>query len=187
MGRRTALALAAGLLAAGLAGPPALAQTAADGRIVRVVYALIFEGPGPRDSTWGFHLAHMKDGRYCVRFGNPGRLNLAVIQQVYDICFNSVPATVDRSQERRSESFDAREKGKRITVVSYQKGSIQASGNDITLEVATCNRVEGEQETRCFPNRYVVHMNGPACRAEVTLSGSRSRAGATTCEHYPAQ
>lgn len=71
--------------------------------------------------------------------------------------------------------------------MSYQKGSVAAAGNDITLEIATCNRVEGEQDTRCFPSRYVVHMNGPDCSAVVILSGSRSRAGATTCEHYQAR
>jgi hypothetical protein len=185
MTRRTVLALATLLFAPALS--PASAQTPVDGRIVRVVYEVIFNGPGPRGSTWGFHLAHMNDGRYCVRFGNPGRLNLAIIQRVGDICFDRIPGTVDRSGERRSESFDAREKGKRITVVSYQKVSIQVSGDDITLQIATCNRVEGEQETRCFPNLYVVHMSGPACSAEVTLSDSNSRAGATTCEHYEAR
>lgn len=187
MGRHASRLLAIALLGAATLAPSAIAQTPADGRIVRVVYEVKFEGSGPSGSTWGFHLAHMPDGRYCVRFGNPGRLTLAIIQKVSDICFDTVPATVDRSQERTSHSFDAREKGKRITVVSYQKGSIQASGNAITLDVATCNRVEGEQETRCFPNRYAVRINGADCSAEVTLSGSRSRAGTTTCEHYPAR
>ena len=166
---------------------PAAAVTPVDGRIVRVVYEVVFDGQGPRGSTWGFHLAHMRDGRYCVRFGNPGRLTLAIIQKVADVCFDNIPATVDRSKETRSKSFDAREKGKQITVLSYQKGSIAMSGGDITLDIATCNRVEGEQDTRCFPNRYVVHMKGADCSADVTLSGSKSRAGHTTCEHYAAR
>lgn len=186
MGRLVTLALGA-LLWAMAASAPAVAETPVDGRIVRVVYDVIFDGPGPRGATWGFHLAHMQDGRYCVRFGNPGRLTLAVIQKVASICFGRIPATVERSHENRSRSYDAREKGKQITVVSYQKGSIASSGSDVTLDIETCNRVEGEQETRCFPNRYVVHMQGPDCGAEVTLSGSQSRAGATTCEHYAAR
>jgi hypothetical protein len=187
MRRRSLVVAAAGLLAAGVAALPALAETAADGRIVRVVYALVFDGAGPSGATWGFHLAHMSDGRYCVRFGNPGRLGLATIDKVSDICFDRVPATTGPSQERKSQSFDAREKGRRITVISYQKGSIAASGNDITLQIESCTRIEGEAETRCLPNRYVVHMNGPDCTAEVSLSGSTSRAGATTCEHYEAR
>ena len=166
---------------------PAVAQTPVDGRIVRVVYEVVHEGPGPRGGTWGFHLAHMKDGRYCVRLGNPGRLTLAIIQSVGDICFDAIPGSVERSAEQRSKSFDAREKGKQITVVSTQKGAIANSGNDITLDITTCNRIEGETETRCFPNRYVVHMNGETCTAEATLSGSQKRADKITCEHYAAR
>ena len=179
--------VAATLLSALPAISPAAAVTPVDGRIIRVVYEVAFHGQGPRGSTWGFHLAHMPDSRYCVRFGNPGRLTLAIIEKVADVCFDKIPATVDRSKESRSHSFDAREKGKQITVVSYQKGSIAMAGSDITLDITTCNRVEGEEETRCFPNRYVVHMNGADCSAEVTLSGSTSRAGSTICEHYPAR
>jgi hypothetical protein len=184
MARHIALALAVLLCTMSL---PARANAPVDGRIIRVVYEVIFEGQGPRGSTWGFHLAHMRDGRYCVRLGNPGRLTLAIIQKVADICFDAIPATIDRSHESRSRSFDSREKGKQITVVSYQKGSIPSGGTDITLDIASCNRMEGEEETRCFPNRYMVHMEGPNCTSEVTLSGSKSRAGATTCEHYAAQ
>jgi hypothetical protein len=172
----------------GLALPAqAVAETPVDRRIVRVVYEVIFEDGRVRGSTWGFHLAHMKDGRYCVRLGNPGRLSLAVIEKVGDICFQRIPGSVDRTGERRSRAYDSRQQGRQITVVSYQKGSIAASGNDVTLEVTSCTRVEGESDTRCFPNRYVVRMRGDACTAQVSLSGSRSRAGKTTCEHYEAR
>jgi hypothetical protein len=129
-------------------------------------------------------MAQMKDGRYCVRLGNPGRLNLAIIERVADICFDRVPATVDRSQERKSSAIDTAD-GKRKTIVSFQKGSIAATGDAIALEIASCNRVEGQGEVRCFPNRYVVRMSGQACNAQVTLA--RGKAGVTTCEHYPAQ
>ncbi len=166
---------------------PAAAQSPVDGRIVRVVYHIVYDRGGIRGATWGFHLAHMQDGRYCVRLGNPGRLNLATIEKFGDMCFDAIPSSDDRSAEQRSSSLDAREKGKRITVVSHQKGTIAKSGDDITLDITTCNRVEGEQETRCFPYRYVVHMDGANCRAEVTLSGSQSRADRITCEHYAAR
>jgi hypothetical protein len=178
--------LGCAVLLTGAMSLPAVAQTPVDGRIVRVVYEVAFHGSGPRGSTWGFHLAHMKDGRYCVRLGNPGRLTLAIIQSMGDICFDAIPGSVERSAEQRSKSFDAREKGKQITVVSHQKGTIASSGNDITLDITTCTRIEGEPETRCFPNRYVVHMNGETCTAEATLSGSQ-RAGKITCEHYAAR
>lgn len=105
MGRRATLALATLLCTTAM---PAAAQTPVDGRIVRVVYQVVFEGGGPQNSTWGFHLAHMRDGRYCVRFGNPGRLNLAIIQKVGDVCFDTIPGTVERSHESRSQSFDTR-------------------------------------------------------------------------------
>jgi len=124
----------------GVLASPAIAQTPVDGRIVRVVYHIVYDGGGPRNATWGFHLAHMKDGRYCVRLGNPGRLTLAIIQKVGDICFDGIPGWVDRSSEQGSRSYNSREKGKQIAVVSYQKGSIAASGSDITLELTTCNR-----------------------------------------------
>jgi hypothetical protein len=149
---------------------------------VRVVYNFATGG------NWGFHLAHMKDGSYCVRFGNPGRLTLSVIQRVANICFDKIPGTVERSKESRSRAFDVREKGKQITVVSYQKGSIAAAGSDVTLDIATCNRVEGEEtEAHCSPNKYVVHINGADCSAEVTLSAKPNRVSSITCEHYAAQ
>lgn len=175
------------LVGLGAISAPAMAQTPVDGRIVRVVYQIVYDGGGPRGATWGFHLAHMKDGRYCVRLGNPGRLTLAIIQKFGDVCFDSIPGAVERSPEQRSRSYDAREKGKQITVISTQKGSIARSGSDITLDITTCNRVEGEQETRCFPYRYVVNMDGAHCWAEVTLSGSQRRAGNIACEHYAAR
>src|SRR5262245_22364712 len=68
---RRVIVLAALFCAAHANLTPASGQTPADGRIVRVVYQVSAKG------TWGFHLAHMKDGRYCVHFGNPGRLTLA--------------------------------------------------------------------------------------------------------------
>lgn len=162
-------------IAGSLAG--ASAQTPVDGRIVRVVYQV---GTG---GTWGFHLAQMKDGRYCVRFGNPGRLTLAIIERVANVCFDKMPATVERTAEQRSRAFNTQNQP--ITVVSYQTGSIAAAGSDIALEITTCNRVEGETKTQCFPNRYVVRMNGPECAADIALS--RGKAGPTTCEHYAAQ
>ena len=158
------------------------AQSPVDGRIVRVVYQFTSGG------NWGFHLAQMKDGRYCVRFGNPGRLPLATIERVANICFDKIPSTVERSAESRSRAFDVREKGKQITVVSYQSGSIAVAGNAVTLDISTCNRVEGENtEARCSPTRYVVHMDGAECRAEVTPAPRSNRIGTTTCEHYAAQ
>ena len=168
-----------------LASPMAFAESPADGRIVRVVYEIIFDGPGPRGATWGFHLAQMNDGRYCVRLGNPGRLNLAIIQKVADICFDKIPGTVDQSPVSTSKAFDTREKGRQILVSSYEKGSIATTGNDITLDITTCN--SAGTDYRCFPKRFVVHMNGPDCSAEVTLGGSKDRAGRTTCEHYAAR
>lgn len=165
----------------------ATAQTPVDGRIVRVVYDVIFDDAGPRGSTWGFHLAHMKDGRYCVRLGNPGRLNLATIEKVGDICFAGIPGAVERSKESTTRSLDAREKGKWINVSTYQKGSIARAGDDITLVINTCTRPEGDADYRCLPNSYVVRMTGDTCTATVTLSDSRSRAGKTTCEHYAAK
>lgn len=186
MGRYTSLGFGVFFIGVGTLASAAIAQTPVDGRIVRVVYQVINEN-GPRSATWGFHLAHMSDGRYCVRLGNPGRLTLAIIQKVGDICFDTIPGSVERSPDQRSRSYDAREKGRQITVVSTQKGAVASSGNDVTLDITTCNTVEGEPETRCFPNRYVVHMDGPNCSADVTLSGSRSRAGTTTCEHYEAR
>jgi len=167
------------LCAAAAITPPAGAQTPVDERIVRVVYEV-----DTRGSTWGFHLAHMKDGRYCVRFGNPGRLNLAIIQRVADICFDRVPAAVDRSHERRSRAVDTSD-GRMKTIVSFQKGSIAASADTITLEIATCSRAEGGGEMRCFPNRYVVRMSGQACNTQVTLAAGKARNA--TCEHYAAQ
>jgi len=187
MGRKSWPGSGLVLFCLGVLASPAIAQTPVDGRIVRVVYHIVYDGGRPSSATWGFHLAYMKDGRYCVRLGNPGRLNLAIIAKVGDICFDGIPGSVDRSTDQRSRSYDAREKGKQITVISYQKGTIAANGNDITLDLTTCNRIEGEPDTRCFPLRYVVHMDGSSCRAEATLSGSQSRADKITCEHYAAQ
>jgi len=138
--------------------------------------------------TWGFHLANMRDGRYCVRFGNPGRLTLRIMDRVSDICFDTIPASVEQSGERRSQAFDVREKGKRITVVSYHKGSIAAAGNDITLDIATCNRIDGEEaEARCGSTRYVVRMDGGTCTAEILPDRGRNRISTVTCEHYAAE
>jgi hypothetical protein len=79
------VALAA-ILSGGPAGSaPAQAQTPIDGHIVRVVYKVGSKG------TWGFHLAHMRDGRYCFRLGNPGRLTLDDIRRLAHICFDNVP------------------------------------------------------------------------------------------------
>ena len=122
MGRHSLPRIGLLLFGLGVLASPATAQTPVDGRIVRVVYHIVYDGGGPRSATWGFHLAHMKDGRYCVRLGNPGRLTLAIIAKVGDICFDGIPGSVDRSPEQRSRSYDAREKGKQITVVSYPEG-----------------------------------------------------------------
>ena len=187
MHRRAGLALI--VLLPGIAGSPAAAQTATpiDGRIVRVVYKVVFENQGPRNATWGFHLAHMSDGRYCVRFGDPGRLALANIRRTNDICFDTIPGKVARSSERTAPSLDAREKGRTINVTTFQRGSIAVAGQNVTLDIETCAKIEGEAETRCFPNRYVVYMGGENCTAEITLASSSSRVGATTCEHYEAE
>jgi hypothetical protein len=182
MGRRATLALATLLCTTAM---PAAAQTPVDGRIVRVVYEIVFDGGASRGSTWGFHLAHMRDGRYCVRLGNPGRLTLAIIEKVGDICFDGIPGTIERTGDRTTRAFDT--KNKPITLRTYQKGTIERAGDDITLTITTCSRPEGEADYRCFPSHYVVHMNGPDCSAVVTLSGSKSRAGTTTCEHYEAR
>jgi hypothetical protein len=170
------------VLSCGLAAGSARAETAVDGRIVRVVYQFASGG------SWGFHLAHMKDGRYCVRFGNPGRLRLAIINRVADICFDTIPATVDRSPERRSQAFDVRNKP--ITVVHYNMGSIAGAGNEIVFDITTCSRVEGvDKEGPCSPSptRYAVHINGADCSAKVTEPGSRRRITSVTCEHYAAE
>ena len=185
MHRRAAFGPAMLLLGLGALASPAAAQSPVDGRIVRVVYEIVHDGGGARGGTWGFHLAHMNDGRYCVRLGNPGRLTLAIIEKAADICFEGIPGAVERSKDRTSQAFDS--KGKEIRLSSYQKGSIERAGNDITLTITTCSKPEGDADYRCFPNRYVVRMNGADCSAEVTLSGSKSRAGRTTCEHYQAR
>jgi hypothetical protein len=166
----------------GIAASAARAETAVDGRIARVVYTFASGG------SWGFHLAHMKDNRYCVRFGNPGRLTLKIIDRVADICFATVPGSVERSRESRSQAFDVREKGKRITVVSYHSGSIAAGGRDITLDIASCEKIEGEEhEARCRPNRYVVHIYGGTCTAEISLARQPNRIASVICEHYAAE
>jgi hypothetical protein len=163
--------------------PKPAAATPLDGRIVRVVYTFATGG------TWGFHLAHMNDGRYCVRFGNPGRLRLATIERVADICFDRIPETVERSPEQRHKAFDTREKGKVITVVSFHKGAISAAGNDITLDFGNCNIVEGEEKAEnCSlernKDRFVVRFEGAGCGAAVTLSNRPRLSGPPTCEHY---
>jgi hypothetical protein len=130
----------------------------------------------------------MTDSRYCVRFGNPGRLTLQTIDRMADICFDTVPGSVERSRESRSQAFDVREKGKRITVVSYHKGSIAAGGRDITLDIASCSRLEGEeQEAGCRFNRYVLHIYGETCTAEISLGGRSNRIASVICEHYAAE
>jgi hypothetical protein len=187
------LRVAAGVLATlGLAGAAAsqdqtgaksAVATPLDGRIVRVVYTFAAGG------TWGFHLAHMNDGRYCVRFGNPGQLRLATIEKVADICFDGIPATVERSAEKRHKAFDTREKGKVITVVSFHKGTISAAGSDITLEIASCNIVEGEEKAEnCSlersKDRFVVRFDGAGCGAAISLSSRKRLSGPVTCEHY---
>jgi hypothetical protein len=182
MRRHTILSLAAVLFGTAPSVASACAQTPVDGRIVRVVYKFTSGG------TWGFHLAHMTDGRYCVRFGDPGRLGLRIIDRVADICFDNIPGTVDRSHESRSQAFDVRERGKVITLISYQKGSIRAAGNEIVLDISSCTKVEGvEKEADCSPNRYLLSINGADCSAEVTLSGPARLAQPPICEHYGAQ
>lgn len=173
-------AAAAAMLAVAVSLAAAAAQAPTDGRIVRIVYQI-----GAQGSTWGLHLAPMKDGRYCVRFGNPGRLTLSIIERVADICFDTIPGEVARTPERTTRAGDARHGGKIITVSTHYKGSIETSGNDITLRIETCNKAEYETSYSCFPNRYVVRMSEEACSAEVTLF--RGKAGTTTCEHYPAK
>lgn len=171
-----AVALAAVLCGstAGLAA--AQAKTPIDGRIVRVVYQVGSKG------TWGFLLAHVRDDRYCFRIGNPGRLTLADFQQAAHICFDTVPATVDRSPELRMPAFMG---SKPVILINSYKGAIAASGNDIILHIEDCTRVEGEAEEPCTPARYVVRMSGQECSAEITLF--RRKAGTTTCEHYAAR
>jgi len=187
MHRRAGLFLMVLLPGVGGSLAPAQAATPIDGRIVRVVYKVVFENQGPRNATWGFHLAHMSDGRYCVRFGDPGRLALANIRRNNDICFDAIPGKVARSSERTAPSLDAHEKGRTINLTTFQRGSIAVAGQEVTLDIETCAKIEGEAETRCFPNRYVVYMGGENCTAEITLASSTSRVGATTCEHYEAE
>jgi len=158
---------------------PASGQTPADGRIVRVVYQVSEKG------TWGFHLAHMTDGRYCVHFGNPGRLTLAHMDRAANICFDKVPGAVERTPERKFQAGDTGQQGKTVTISSHQKGSIETSGTGITLNITSCSKAEHQAEYTCLPNRYAVRMSGQDCSAEVTLF--RGKAGSTTCEHYPAQ
>jgi hypothetical protein len=162
MQRSLMLSIAAVAFAAVLSGSPAglaraQTQTPVDGRIVRVVYQ-VGGAPGAVNPTWGFHMAHMKDGRYCVRLGNPGRrLSLAIIDEVVDICFDRVPATVDLSPERRYQAIDTSD-GREKTFLRFHKGSIGATGDAITLDVTSCRGAEGVPE-RCFPSRYIVHIS----------------------------
>jgi len=186
MGRRGVSILTpaatAGIVVLGLMQAASVQAAPADGRIIRVVYQ-VGGAPGAVNATWGFHLAHMRDGRYCVRFGNPGRrLTIAIIEEVADICFDGMPATVDRSRERRYQAIDTSD-GKEKTFVSFSKGSIAASGNAITLDVTSCSRAKGVPEY-CFANRYILRMSGQECSAEIALS--RGTVPATTCEHYAA-
>ena len=158
-----------------------LAKNPLEDRIVRVVYTYAKGG------TWGFHLADMRDGRYCVRFGNPGRLTLAVINRAAGICFDKLPGWVERTHETKSRAFDVRVKDKQITVVNYYSGSITAGGNDVWLDIDTCNRIEGEETVaRCGTDRFVVHLDDQGCRGEV-LSARQNVIANTTCEHYAAQ
>jgi hypothetical protein len=165
------------------ASTSAIAQSPLEARIVRVVYEII----PLRGATWGFHLAHMRDGRHCVRLGNPGRLALAVIERVADLCFDKIPGSVDKTGVRTSQAFDT--KNQPITISTYHKGSIEASGNAIILLVTTCNKATGGEDYRCSPQpfRFVVHMEGAGCVAEVTLAYPNQRAEKTTCEHYAAK
>lgn len=158
---------------------PASGQTPADGRIVRVVYQVSATG------TWGFHLAHMKDGRYCVHFGNPGRLTLAQMERAANICFDRVPGAVERTPERRFQAGDTSQQGKMVTISTHQKGSIETSASEITLKITSCRKAEHQAEYNCLPNRYVVRMSGQNCSAEISLF--KGKAGTTTCEHYAAQ
>jgi len=191
MGRNITFALSALCWAGGTlaAVPAAAAQTPIDGRIVRVVYQVVPEGSGSRDATWGFHLTHMQDGRYCVRLGNPGRLSLAVIAKVADICFDAIPGRVERSHEQASQGY-WEGTGRRITLISFHKGSIALSEGRVVLEIITCSRVEDAKQPEDLgcgrrPVRYFIDMKGQGCSAEAVLS--RARAGTTTCEHYPAR
>ena len=174
---RRIIVVAALCCAAAASLAPSSAQTPADGRIVRVVYQVSPTG------TWGFHLAHMKDGRYCLHFGNPGRLTLAHMERAANICFDKVPGAVERTPERRFEAGD--QHGKKVTISTHQKGSIETSGNDITLKITSCSKAEHQADYSCLPNRYVVRMSGQDCSAEVSLF--KGKAGTTTCEHYAAQ
>src|SRR5262245_33811486 len=107
---------------------PAAAQAPDDGRLVRVVYQSIVEGMR-QQGTWGFLLARLGDGRYCVRFGAPDRHRaLDYLKQAPDICFDTIPGSM-QSIERKSRVGDASQQGKLITVSSHHKGSIEVSGN----------------------------------------------------------
>jgi hypothetical protein len=129
----------------------------------------------------------MSDGHYCVRFGDPGRLALANIRRTNDICFPSLPGKTDRASERIISLPDAGHLVPVRSVIVFQKGTIELAGIDVTLNVENCAKVEGEQEARCFSNRYVVHMNGDTCSAEITFSSPLTRAADPTCEHYKAE
>ena len=185
--RRSAAVVLISLLSGGTVDlVPALADPVA-GRIVRVVYKVAFQGGGPQDATWGFHLAHMSDGQYCLRFGDPGRLALANIRRNHDMCFSGLPGRVERSAERAASPYEPDGQGDAAEVTTFQKGSIARAGNDIILDIDFCAQMQKEANPRCFPNRYIVHMHGEACAAEIILSSSSARAIDPTCEHYKAE
>lgn len=164
----------------------ALAQSPLDGRIVRVVYKVSYQG-GAKTGTWGFHLAHMSDGQYCVRFGDSGRLALANIRRTHDICFGTLPGKTDRASERVVSHPNAGHLVPALGVTVFQKGRIELAGGDIVLHVDFCAEIEGEQGPRCFPNRYLVRISGESCTAEIKFWSPLSRALDPVCEHYKAE
>ena len=171
------LALGPGTLA-----QPAAGQSPTEGRIVHVKHEVVFDGRTRADSTWGFHLAHMRDGRYCVRLGDTGpTLTLATMEKSADFCFAGIPGVAERSLEHPMWAFDTTPKPIAIST----KGSIDSTGDDFTLTITSCTRSPGEAETLCFPYRFVVHMKGAECSAEVALA--RGKARATSCQHYEAR
>ena len=170
-GPNLALIAYTGLMLMASAGlTSASAQTAVDGRIVRVLIVDALR-------THGFHLAHMKDGRYCVHLSGLVRLNLATIERTDAICFAKVPATI-----RTADRTLGLGSGNRTL---YEMVSITAASKNVTLNIAYCRAEKTLPERRCFHKRYVVHMRGEDCSAEITLS--RGKAVTSTCEHYAAQ
>jgi hypothetical protein len=187
MCRRAGLVLIALLFGIGLDVAPGHAQTLIDDRIVRVVYAVRFERSGLKDATWGFHLANMSDGRYCVRFGNPGRLALANIRRGNDMCFDSIPGRAERASERVSPSGETDVQGQPRDVTTFIRGGIELAGTELSLDIEYCVGVAGDLKTRCFPVRYMVRMLGETCIADVPVPPPHSRVKAIMCEHYKAE